>query len=78
MTIRCAGCGQFVAYREVETGGNASYAYVPDSALTYEEELIHCPDCTVLHGPPVPQQSVALEKCQGYCSIARDDRAEEQ
>lgn len=63
--MNCNGCGKFIAYRELQKGGGGSWAYVPDSHLSYEENLVHCKKCTETKGEPTPSQLVNLEVCQG-------------
>jgi hypothetical protein len=56
MTIRCAGCGRFVSYDDIQSG-RASSKFVPDSAYSTEEVAFHCVACTAECGAPVILQT---------------------
>jgi hypothetical protein len=57
---RCDTCGKFM----VQSPG-CSFVFVPDSDLTYEENLIQCNNCTSKHGLILPSQSVNPKYCCG-------------
>jgi hypothetical protein len=62
---KCDTCGRFIAYREMEQGGGASWKFVPDSHVSYEESAWRCKACTEKDGAPIPRQNVRLDMCQG-------------
>ena len=59
--VYCDGCGKFMKYMEK----GSSWAYVPDSDISYEELVDYCVACTNKYGRPIPMQSVNLDVCTG-------------
>lgn len=60
--VRCDTCGKFMKWQEP----GSSWMFVPSSdAPSYEENAEQCKRCTEKHGPLVPMQNVAIEKCSG-------------
>ena len=61
----CQRCGRFLSYKEMHKGGGASWVFVPDSDVSYEEDRWQCRRCTEKYGPDWPLQRVVEEKCCG-------------
>lgn len=55
--IKCDCCGKFIPYSQLQDGGGASHAFVPDSDVSYEEDKYRCNKCTEKHGICHPSQS---------------------
>lgn len=62
-TIKCCSCGRFM-----RPGPGASWVFVPDSYVSYEENRWQCAQCTEKHGPIAPAQNVVVEMCSGIVS----------
>jgi len=58
--LRCDTCGKFIILEAAK-----SFVFVPESDVTYEENLIQCVSCTNRLGPIIPKQSVNLNVCCG-------------
>jgi len=43
----------------------SSWCFVPDSAVSYEEDKKRCKECTAKYGKIIPRQFVNLEMCCG-------------
>jgi len=69
--IYCDGCGRFMNPNQP----GSSWAHVPASDISYEENIEYCPTCTKRHGRPIPMQSVNLDVCTGF--IAQSDLRQE-
>jgi hypothetical protein len=52
--VRCDTCGRFMRYREP----GSSAVFVPDSAMSYEENREQCAACTKKYGKLMPNQNV--------------------
>lgn len=65
MKIKCITCGKFLSNKEMQDGGGASWVYVPDTDLSYEENYWKCKRCTTRTGRLLPKQCVSLEFCSG-------------
>lgn len=65
MSERCVTCGHFLSYKEMDKGGGASWVFVPDSDISYEENYWQCKKCTDKHGIIVPVQYVKKDTCSG-------------
>lgn len=55
--IKCDCCGRFISYKQLELDGGASSAFVPDSDVSYEENIFRCKSCTETKGMATPYQS---------------------
>ena len=44
MTVRCAACGKFISYKDIEED-NVDFYYIPDSYLTREELCYEHKEC---------------------------------
>jgi len=64
-TIQCDNCGKFVSHGELKKNGGASWVFVPDSDVSYEENKTYCKKCTKKVGRPYPSQSVRVDMCSG-------------
>ena len=53
--IRCDNCGQFISYKSIEQN-KVSHIFIPDSDVSYEENIWRCEKCTMVHGKPVTNQ----------------------
>lgn len=62
---KCAECVRFFKRREMDEGGGASWVFVPDSDLTYEENYWVCAACTRNGKVAMPRQCVSLVYCCG-------------
>jgi uncharacterized protein with PIN domain len=56
---RCDSCGKFMKCKEK----GSSHFFVPDSYVSYEENLDYCKKCTEKHGYPTSLQSVNHSVC---------------
>ena len=56
--FNCSRCGQFIAFKELDTKGGASMIFVPSSHTTYEELHYQGKKCTEQHGKPFSNQNV--------------------
>lgn len=59
--IRCDNCGRFMVYRE----SGSSWVFVPDSAMSYEENAEQCKKCTDKDGALLSSQNVVDHLCSG-------------
>lgn len=55
--IKCTNCGKFIKYTDLE---KCKRSFVPNSDVSYEEDLTHCIKCTIELGKPVPRQTVNM------------------
>ena len=56
----CDRCGHFL---NPKTKGTSSF-FVPDSDVSYEENIFRCVKCTEKYGAAIGSQSVNLSVCQ--------------
>lgn len=47
MTVKCAACGKFIGYSQLEEGGGAHFHFVPDNEFGPEVSVWVCKDCSV-------------------------------
>lgn len=59
--VRCDTCGKFMQYMQK----GSSWAFVPSSDISYEENIEQCAKCTKKYGRPIPFQNVRLDRCCG-------------
>lgn len=52
---KCNSCGKFIKYSDISSGLCASL-FIPDSDVSYEEDLVHCKTCTEKYGKPISLQ----------------------
>jgi ribosomal protein L37E len=55
--IKCDRCGRFIPYKQLCKDGGGSSAFIPDSDVSYEEQIDRCASCTEKHGMATPYQS---------------------
>lgn len=55
--LKCDSCGRFVSYNNIYIKNKGSYLFVPDSDVSYEEEIHRCETCTNKYGKPVSNQA---------------------
>ena len=63
--LKCDNCGKITSFKEMNKGGGGSWKFVPDSAVSIEEEEFRCKKCTARLGKPIPNQRVKEEMCCG-------------
>ena len=56
-SIKCNSCKRFIKYSDILNGLCASL-FIPDSDVSYEEDLIHCKICTEKYGEPISHQQI--------------------